>query len=96
MPGNLPRLSSRRAAPTFRGDGWNQTEVRHNTFYGLDGLLGDDGVPLIVRIQNHHIDVELTHSAALRMFALKPTLLTDDESAYVHVNRQPPPLAILP
>jgi hypothetical protein len=32
-------------AVQFRGDGWTDTEVRFNSFYGLDALLGDDGVP---------------------------------------------------
>ena len=77
--------------------GWQMVPLR-SLLYGFRNYTwqGDDGVPLIVRIQNQHIDDKLTHSAALRMFALKPTLLTHDKSAHVHVNRQLPPLAILP
>ena len=77
--------------------GWHMVPLR-SLLYGFRNYTwqGDDGVPLIVRIQNQHIDDELTHSGALRMFALKPTLLNCQESCYVHVNRQPPPLAIAP
>ena len=57
---------------------------------------GDDGVPLVVRIQNQHMDHELAHDGALRMCALKPTLLNYQESCYVQQNRQPSPLAIAP
>ncbi len=74
--------------------GWTLESVRALVYVANNYTWADEDAIIVVKIQNYTIDRELGHSSALRLLAMRPTILALHEAMYITQHGQPPPLAL--